>query len=1120
MAAPLPRFQFRLWGKKKEEVATSDDDDSSSDWGYGPRKPETVKLASASARRMRKKWQRREEMRVDREHDIVLVPSDGGCLSGSESDDSDWSIGWLEPHASDFLSEDDVEDDDDSFAVLVPCYRFHNNKGLPVEPSRNQLFATPNNHFTGNKKMLQRAASNAYSWWVAGHIRTKQSKWLEQSLQDMEEKVAAVMKLISEDGDSFAKRAEMYYKKRPELLNFVEESFRAYRGLAERYDHLSKELQNANNTLASAFPDQFQFIMDDDDDDDDDDDMDSSKMPRKGLYNQKHNMNVPSITKQFPTRNIKAIMALASKTNNNNSSQGPKKGERRPGNKVVEALRSGYDKAQAVQEIDKLQKSILTKQTEKEFTKSSYESRVTKYMEIEKEITEMQEKVLVLQEEFGVGKAIEDNEARTLMLEAALKSCQDALAELQEKQAKSDAEVKQERERISSAREKILSFKGEFNLSGGDDDQSEQPLREESLVKFDDEANTRTSQAKEIEMLRDKMKEHFEGDSSLSMSDMVERIDELVNKVISMESGVASQTAMINRMKVESDELQTHIQSLEDDKANLIDGKNVLTDRLKEMEQKLRGVQDLDHRVESKNNSLQTQFIEASSNVHMISQKLPHLNLDEEETEEIQGNQEQFVAEENDGHGKAILPNPQHVESNNSNREVKSPHSVRFIEPKDASQHPTVDGVPISQQEHTLRDQSEKPMNESQADEMEVAKQREDERNWEKEYTSVLHNYKEVKMKLEEVEHKSEDSLTELKELENAIAKKDEEIQSLQQKLILMQKKMEEYKNIKETNGCPLEHVHDKDDITIESRQVEEERELRELENVIANKDAEIQSLQQKLILLRKKLDEYKNMKETNGCPLEHVHEKDDVFIKLIQVEEEREMSPAEAKLRADIDEILEENLDFWIRFSSSFAEIQKFQSQVEDLQKDLEKVDQHKKKREVSDEIGPSLKSDSRAIYRHLKEIQTELTVWLQQSMGLRAELHRRFSQLCNIQEQISKALNDGAIDEQMRFTSLQAAKFQGEVLNMQQENNRVADELQASLDSVTTLQIHIEKTIDKLNGELGLSGSKSQSSPQFRQTGTRNQVPLRSFIFGVKPKKQKQSFFSCVHPGFHKRY
>ncbi|KAG0487727.1 hypothetical protein HPP92_009822 [Vanilla planifolia] len=57
------------------------------------------------------------EVRVDREYDAVIVPSDGGCMSGSESDGSDWSIGWVEPHAPDFHS-----DEEGSFAVLVPCY--------------------------------------------------------------------------------------------------------------------------------------------------------------------------------------------------------------------------------------------------------------------------------------------------------------------------------------------------------------------------------------------------------------------------------------------------------------------------------------------------------------------------------------------------------------------------------------------------------------------------------------------------------------------------------------------------------------------------------------------------------------------------------------------------------------------------------------------------------------------------------------------------------------------------------------------------------------------------------------------------------------------------------------
>jgi len=31
---------------------------------------------------------------MDREYHVILVPFGGGCVSGSEYDDSDWSIGW------------------------------------------------------------------------------------------------------------------------------------------------------------------------------------------------------------------------------------------------------------------------------------------------------------------------------------------------------------------------------------------------------------------------------------------------------------------------------------------------------------------------------------------------------------------------------------------------------------------------------------------------------------------------------------------------------------------------------------------------------------------------------------------------------------------------------------------------------------------------------------------------------------------------------------------------------------------------------------------------------------------------------------------------------------------
>jgi KIP1-like protein len=77
----------------------------------------------------------------------------------------------------------------------------------------------------------------------------------------MEERVRCMLKLLGEEADSFSKRAEMYYKRRPEVISSVEEAYRAYRALAERYDHISGELHKANHTIATAFPDQVHYAM-------------------------------------------------------------------------------------------------------------------------------------------------------------------------------------------------------------------------------------------------------------------------------------------------------------------------------------------------------------------------------------------------------------------------------------------------------------------------------------------------------------------------------------------------------------------------------------------------------------------------------------------------------------------------------------------------------------------------------------------------------------------------------------------------------------------------------------------------------------------------------------------
>uniref|UniRef100_K7MMM6 NAB domain-containing protein n=1 Tax=Glycine max TaxID=3847 RepID=K7MMM6_SOYBN len=56
----------------------------------------------------------------------------------------------------------------------------------------------------------------------------------------------------------------MYYKKCPELMKMVEEFYRAYRALAERYDHATGVIRHAHKTMAEAFPNQVPMMMTDD----------------------------------------------------------------------------------------------------------------------------------------------------------------------------------------------------------------------------------------------------------------------------------------------------------------------------------------------------------------------------------------------------------------------------------------------------------------------------------------------------------------------------------------------------------------------------------------------------------------------------------------------------------------------------------------------------------------------------------------------------------------------------------------------------------------------------------------------------------------------------------------
>ncbi|XP_038904292.1 kinase-interacting protein 1-like [Benincasa hispida] len=433
----------------------------------------------------------------------------------------------------------------------------------------------------------------------------------------MEEKVQSVLKLIEEDGDSFARRAEMYYKKRPELINFVEESYRAYRALAERYDHISTELQNANNTIASVFPEQVQFSMDEEDEE---------AMP-------KFTKKLPEISKgnipKVPKAPIDLKTVITTATKKLKSKKNAKMAAA-----ASSVAKSGLSKQEALNEIDKLQKQILALQTEKEFMKSSYESTHARYWEIENQIKEMQDRVFNLQDEYGEGMVIEDDEARNLMAKAALKSCQESLAQLQEKQERSIEEARIESTRIREVRERLDSLKGELQGKETSQDKSlakNEPVKKEQVPgQLNKEVDSATEEKQRAEELRQQIKEQLEARTCLTMSEMAEKIDELVNKVISLETALSSQTALVKQLRSETDELQTQIRTLEDDKASIINGKKNLQQKLKEMEEKLGGIQNLNQKVENERSNFQSQIIEVHCNLDHLSDKLPSIQQDEE----------------------------------------------------------------------------------------------------------------------------------------------------------------------------------------------------------------------------------------------------------------------------------------------------------------------------------------------------------------------------------------------------------------------------------------------------------------------------------------------------------
>lgn len=1076
----------------------------------------------------------------------------------------------------------------------------------------------------------------------------------------------SMLKIVEQDGDSFGKKAEIYFKKRPELVNFVEETYKAYRALADRYDHISSELHKANHTIATAFPDQIQFDMQDEDDDNLPDSIGSIDASQI----RKQSTDIPPISLMRKRKDHTAL----------------KKSR-------LGRCASKHSKDRAQEEIDKLQKGILALQTEKEYIKTAYESGVAKYWHIEKQITDMQEDVFFLQDEFNATVVLEDDEARSLMAVTAIKTCEKSILKLEDQQKQSMEEARIESERIMAAKEMIMAHK---STSSQPDEIMESSDENGVLISSDmnpeEELAGLNVEGLDSEYLSDVAKEQVEISSDISVVELAEKINELVTKVISLELMASSQAAQIMSLRSEADILHRQLKSFEEEKTALIEDSNSLRDKLKQAEAVLLRAKDFEQHVQDEGGMVDTksslshntfddisvetvhphykdqvntaglsqevttlhdseaarvhkkevkeplefdqngkyQFIKSSTKSSLdfgdISERLmsaEHLDQKEylqnensptgsvnkvseaisdtankavEESKGIQGNGSRLaVTDDSFDHSEASFkvkedPNksqvgnqefdngswqefddfyankesqPQlekvsdHLEegsklkdkSNKSqatncqyefsswqefddvdpNKESKSQleeifyHSVAGEDGSLKSQVPNKEAeIGLHQKDETMhqRDDSKKSSDHSEAGSQDVKQevqagsshgednilqsnesepQLEDQEvslNWlqslvdgvegkEKiilaEYTSVLRSYKDAKRRLSEVEKKNDETAMQIRELESANAKKDAEIHSLRQNLRA---------TVSNNNHEPNVHV---------------------LERGSLQKPEVLKDLSSKARTRR-----FASFDVSNRNPLVENE------IRLPAMDGRQTTSAIEEKFRRDIDTVLEDNLEFWLRFSTSFHGIQKFQATFEELQAEVKKLKRRKLGEGSSHyNSGKATNPESMAIDKKLRELKTELQVWLEHNMLLQGELDNKFSSINSIQEEISGTLEaclEASLEaDVVKFAPYQAAKFQGELLNMQLENNQVAEQLKAGLDNIRGLQVDVEKTLSRLHEKFELPEPGSSSHEPLRHVSTKNRIPLKSFLFNVKPKK-KQSIFACVNPALHK--
>ncbi|PVH65470.1 hypothetical protein PAHAL_2G500900 [Panicum hallii] len=1111
--------------------------------------------------------------------------------------------------------------------------------------------------------MLQRAASNAYSWWWASHIRTTQSKWLDANLQDMENRVKIMLKLLGQEADSFGKRAEMYYRTRPEVISHVEQVYRAYRALVERYDHISKELHKANHTIATACPEEVQYAMLQEEDEDGD--LPKAITPINS--NKKHKSTVEEIL--------------------NRKRQGPS-GQ----NKLASAPHMTTEEAQ--EEISRLQKAILVLQTEKEYVKSSYESGIARYWEIEKQIADTQEEICLIQDKFNAHAAIHDDEARALMTIAALRSCQGTISRLVRHFEELIRIAAMEMEKTKSLQAQLYAMNGNTDTSPKDTSSTE------ALVST--RAYPVTQRILELQPIYEKIDKFFTNGSESSVEEIADNVDELVDKVVNLELKFPKQSAQINQLKQENERLKNKLDELQDEMA-LRDDQSDLNAQLKPLEDELNGAQILERSIVEEEVSVSVCFSEVFSCIINISKALgsvdpedlynlstdvgdgamvstdmnleyfteesksgefidieaptlsDRLGQDREDVSEVvndngndgihgskNGDGEKFPTEncilvrnkmsmysdnhidqfvssgnengvDNSGEGNADISSEEVCQGSSENEIgsgnfaqgniFKGEYPLRIISQTHLLHSGSIDtldkkydsneqgssteqiGPVASSDSNTLKEKD--PLEESSLQEATCFSGLD--KSLDSQHTNEARSVEELpnqgghlnsplnieslnkcsqvvapkgdgcillghvdsiqytKNRInadayssdvrdetslcvpagdsEETEGSHRQVLEDLTDSENVAS--DIRYSQLEKKssngreAILLADYTSILRNYKETKRRLTELEKKNQEHLEETKSV-----IRELRNANSMKYVEIQSLRNLLdssemppskagsnLTAFSSMRSFREINRSN-CTLDReVSTVEESSFSNIEAAENT--SAFEARFRNDIDTLVEENLQFLVRYSMASHHMQEFDRRYQEVQKEME--DTEDKKTGESD-IAP----EPEPAEKKLRELRTELDVWFEQNALLDQELQLKSASLCRLQEEIAEALRGSSEMVGARFTPYEAAKFQGEVLNMQQSNSKIESELQAASERMRGLQAKVN---DALHGSFEISSrrlsqpeTESSHEKQFKHFPSRTRVPLRNFLFGTKRKKK--SIFACINPTLQKQF